>query len=150
MNSNNIKDDRYLQAKERDRCHLDSPSKRTAFYLRSATGDLADLGLQHQLLVREFMDRGISSTMDEVDIYEDTRQSGLRPGPEFLRMCQNVSLGKIDVVMVSRMNRISRSFQGLIDFHHLIEKHRIRFISSQENVDSNLWHGWKAASGDVK
>ncbi len=118
---------------------------RIEFLLRSATGDLADLRRQRKLLEKEFVRRGFDLSTCSLEIYRDTHQSGLRPGPEFQRMSRDVATGKLDVVMVSRMNRISRKFTELLKFYKFLETHRIRFISAEENVDSITSHSMQRA-----
>jgi DNA invertase Pin-like site-specific DNA recombinase len=125
-------------------------SNRFAFYVRSATGNLADLKRQQKLLEREFVNRKVDFTSNSVEIYRDTHQSGLHPGPEFQRLSHNISLGKIDVVMVSRMNRISRSLKGLLKFQDLVGRHKVRFISAEENVDSNHRHSTSSVLGGAQ
>jgi DNA invertase Pin-like site-specific DNA recombinase len=117
-----------------------SSPKRIAYYLRSATGNLADLKHQRKSLDRELVRRGFDQPSCLIEIYQDTHQSGLRPGSEFVGMSRDVVDKKIDVVMVARLNRISRAPNGLLKFFRFVETHRIRFISPRENTDSIYWH----------
>lgn len=118
-----------------------------AYYIRSATGNLADLNLQRKRLDKEFVNRKVDFTDCSVEVYQDAQQSGLQPGPEYLRMCKDLENGKIQVVMVARMNRISRSIKGFHKFFDLIREHRSRFIALNENVDSIFWHSMEKSGG---
>jgi DNA invertase Pin-like site-specific DNA recombinase len=114
--------------------------KRFAFYLRSATGDLADLNCQFKILEDEVTRQGFSSETSTVELYQDTHQSGLRSGPELERMTNDVKLGKVDIVMVSRLNRVSRALGGQFSFYECAKNHPIRFLSIEEKIDSDQWH----------
>jgi DNA invertase Pin-like site-specific DNA recombinase len=129
---------------------MNNQPKRIAFYIRSATGNLADLKRQYKALSREFVNRRVDFTSSSVELYRDTHQSGLHPGPEFQRLSHDISRGKIDVVMVARMNRISRSLSGLMKFQELVKARNVRFISTEENVDSIYWHASQVAVGGAK
>lgn len=110
-----------------------------AFYLRSATGNLADLRRQRKAIEREFVRRGFDFTNCQVTSYTDTHQAGMNNGPELSRLLDDVTGKKIQIVMVSRMNRISRRLTGLSAFCSLIAKYQFRFISENENIDSVNW-----------
>ena len=125
---------------------MTNKSNRIGFYLRSATGNLTDLRRQRKLLENELVSRRFDFSTCPPEIYRDTHQSGLRPGPEFMRMCQDIAAGNIDVVMVSRTNRISRSIVALLEFTKFAESHRVRFVSV-ENVDPINLHSMQRVEG---
>jgi DNA invertase Pin-like site-specific DNA recombinase len=108
---------------------------RIAFYLRSATGNMADLSRQRKCLERDLISR-FDSTDYSLEIYTETHQSGLRSGPEFERMCRDVVSRKINVIIVERYDRISRKLDNLLRFNKFVDANRTRFISTDENVDS--------------
>ena len=107
-----------------------------AFYLRSATGNLVDIRRQKRFLEKEFIRRGLDAAQCQIKTYIDYHQSGMSYGPELSQLIEQIHDGQIKVVMVSEFNRISRSLKGLMEFQNLIEKHKIRFISARENIDS--------------
>lgn len=115
-------------------------AKRIAFYARSAAGNLADLKRQIKILNKEMVRRGFDPETCFIEVYRDTHQSGLGSGPEFERMCHDVKRGKIDVVMVSRLNRVSRTLKGLFAFYDFVKTYPIRFFCADENIDSDQWH----------
>ncbi len=120
-----------------------NPSNRIAFYMRSTTGDLADLSRQKKLIENNFPKRGFDPARLCVSTYVDELATGLPYGPELERLISDLIDGKIDVVMVARVNRISRSMKGLSDFYKLIEARRFRFLSVHENIDSSLWYSMR-------
>jgi DNA invertase Pin-like site-specific DNA recombinase len=112
---------------------------RIGFYLRSATGNLVGLRRQFKALIKELPTRGFNHESCIIEIFRDTHQSGMRAGPEFQRLLQDIRSGRVNVVMVSRMNRISRKPSDLKDFYKFVSDHAIRFISAHENVDTLHW-----------
>jgi DNA invertase Pin-like site-specific DNA recombinase len=114
-------------------------SIRVAFFIRSATGDINDLKRQLKELTKELPARGFNPETCKVEVYKDEHQSGLRHGLEFQRLIQDVEHGKVDVIMIQRMNRISRKLKNLMAFPDFVQSHSIRFISTHENVDSIYW-----------
>lgn len=110
-----------------------------AFYFRSATGNLADLKKQEKISLREFNRRGFSPTEYEIHHYVDPQQAGLSFGPSLSRLIHDLKDRKIQVLIVSRMNRISRSPKGLSEFYALVRSVGFRFITENENVDSIYW-----------
>ena len=115
-----------------------SNASKVAFYLRSATGNLADLQKQQKTLENSLQRFDFSKS--DISIYKDQQQSGMKYGPELLRLQHDVINGKINFVFVSRMNRISRSSKDLSSFFKLITNHQLRFVSIHENVDSIFWN----------
>ena len=115
-----------------------SNANKVAFYLRSATGNLADLQKQQKILENSLQRFCFSKS--DVHSYVDSQQSGMKYGPELLRLQNDIINGKINFVFVSRMNRISRSSKGLSNFFKLITNNQLRFVSVHENVDSIFWN----------
>jgi DNA invertase Pin-like site-specific DNA recombinase len=115
-----------------------SNASKVAFYLRSATGNLADLDRQRKTLENCLHKFGFLKS--DVSLYIESQQSGMKYGPELLRLQNDVINGKINFVFVSRMNRISRSSKGLSNFFKLITNNQFRFVSVHENVDSIFWN----------
>lgn len=115
-----------------------SNANKVAFYLRSATGNSADLDRQQKTLENCLQRFGFLKS--DVSLYIDSQQSGIKYGSDLLRLQNDIIKGKINFVFVSRMNRISRSSEGLSRFLNLITKHQLRFVSIHENVDSVFWN----------
>lgn len=119
-------------------------NKYVAFYLRSATGNLEDLKRQRRILDKELGRRKADFADWPIEIYIDSRHSGMHPGPEFLRMSCDIKDGKVAVVMVTRLNRISRSVKGMCNFYEFVRTENFRFLSIYENTDSLFFHNLKS------
>jgi DNA invertase Pin-like site-specific DNA recombinase len=115
-----------------------SNASKVAFYLRSATGNSADLQKQQKTLENSLQRFGFLKS--DVSFYEDQQKSGMKYGSELLRLQNDIINGKINFVFVSRMNRISRSSKGLSNFFKLVTNNQLRFVSVHENVDSIFWN----------
>jgi DNA invertase Pin-like site-specific DNA recombinase len=110
---------------------------KVACYLRSANGDADSLKRQKQKL-ETFISQKPELVNSPVETYTDEIQSGLRPGPEFLRMKQDIMDDKINVVMVSEFDRISRSIIEFLNFLNFLKGKGIPLLSPQENMDAAL------------
>ena len=73
-----------------------------------------------------------------VDLYREEGKSGKNTErPELQRLLSDVETGRINTVICTKIDRITRS---LIDFYNLngkFDKHNIDFISLQENFDTS-------------
>jgi len=72
---------------------------------------------------RIYMDRGISARDKE--------------RPALQRLISDIEDGKIDTVVVTKLDRITRSLKDLIYLKELFEKHNVAFISLAETIDSS-------------
>lgn len=78
-----------------------------------------------------------------VGILTDSAQSG-RTGrrPAFRELQRKVRRRQVDVVVVDRIDRISRNLLTLLSFIRLIEKNSVKLVSLRERIDfSTVWGG---------
>lgn len=76
-----------------------------------------------------------------VSILSDPAQSG-RSGnrPDFRRLCRLVRRQQIDVIVVDRIDRISRNLFTLLKFIKLLNDHGVKLVSLREQIDfSTIW-----------
>lgn len=111
-------------------------SQCVAFYLRSATGNEADLSKQKQSLETELRRRGIAN--EPVLVYADRCSSGMRLGSELLRLKLDVLEGGVHTVIVTEMNRISRDSENLHRFLDFLDGQYVRFLCGKI-IDSRSW-----------
>lgn len=91
-------------------------SKRVAFYIRSATGNEANLQKQEKLLRHKFVRQEVDSTRSSVNIYTDRCSSGLRAGPDLLRLQVDIAAGASDLLALTDLTRISRNPKEIGNF----------------------------------
>ena len=113
--------------------------KRAAIYARVSTVEQADEGysIDAQLkilrnvceekgfeLIEEYVDRGISGK-DVVN----------RPGLQ--AMLQAVEDRKLDIVLVWKMNRLSRKITDMLNIVDALKLRNVEFYSHMDNIDTN-------------
>ena len=123
--------------------------KRCAIYARVSTTDQADVkdgSLDTQLDLLNDAVKLKSRTSDEdwqvAARYREEGQSGKNTQrPEYQRLLADVAAAKVDTVVCTKIDRITRS---LPDFYHLLEtleEHGASFISLAENLDTSTATG---------
>lgn|GEM_PF-1029671 len=72
-----------------------------------------------------------------VDEYREEGRSGKNTDrPELQRLMNDVRAGRIDVVVVTKIDRITRSLVDFYDLWELFEKHNVEFISLGDNFET--------------
>lgn len=71
-------------------------------------------------------------------VYQDAGYSGKNTNrPAFMQMMQDIQDGKIEKVVVYRLDRISRSIVDFADFIQTLEEHQVSFVSATEKFDTS-------------
>ncbi len=77
-----------------------------------------------------------------VAIYREEGKSGKNVDrPEYKRMIQDIKQGKIDAVLCTKSDRVSRSLIDFCHFHEFLEQHKVKLISLHENWDTSIAEG---------
>ena len=75
-------------------------------------------------------------------IYREEGKSGKNVDrPEFKRMVQDIERGKINAVLCTRIDRVSRSVIDFLHFHEFLKENEAIFISLNENFDTSTSMG---------
>ena len=99
----------------KDEGSLDTQAARLRAYLNSRPGP-------HQV-VEVFREEGASGkSLDR---------------PELQRMLTAVKRGLVDLVLVTRLDRLSRSLLDFFELNRSFEKHTVRFVSLNETFDTS-------------
>ena len=73
-----------------------------------------------------------------VAIYREEGKSGKNVDrPEFKRMVRDIENGKINAVLCTRIDRVSRSVIDFLHFHEFLKENKAIFISLNENFDTS-------------
>ena len=73
-----------------------------------------------------------------VAIYREEGKSGKNlDRPEFKRMVQDIEQGKINAVICTRIDRVSRSIVDFYGLYKFLEQHNVTFVSLHENWDTS-------------
>jgi DNA invertase Pin-like site-specific DNA recombinase len=96
-------------------------SRISAAYMRVSTED-QNLGLQESLILAQNPDR----------IYSDKESGTVVQRRAYTELCNDISMGRIYLVIVYRLDRLGRDPVELIRFFNLLEEHQVKFISLTE------------------
>src|ERR687885_370759 len=75
------------------------------------------------LKLRLYRDEGVSA--------KDTDR------PDLQRLLADVRAGRVRSVIVTKLDRISRSLADLLDLMRLFEEHGVKFVSLRDNIDTS-------------
>ena len=121
----------------------DTKPIRIAFYIRVSTEDQLKgngIELQKRALMQLYKQKSESMprwTLNEKKhVYVDKAMSGAKQNrPQFLAMMEAVKKKEIDLVVVWKIDRLSRSLQQLLVVFEELKKYKASFYSLKENID---------------
>ena len=123
--------------------------KRCGLYTRVSTEDQAqvkDGSLDTQIdLLQDYV--ALRSRRGEEDWriaarYREEGRSGKDPSrPEYRRLLADVRTGKIDTVLCTKIDRVSRSLPGFYELIETLEEHDASFVSLSEQLDTSTATG---------
>ena len=104
-----------------------------AIYARQSVEKKDSISIESQI---EYAKREIFT--EDFKIYQDSGYSGKNTNrPAFHEMMADVQSGRIEKVVVYRLDRISRSILDFADFINILESNRISFVSATEKFDTS-------------
>jgi site-specific DNA recombinase len=122
-------------ARRRQRIERDGP-RRCALYIRVSTGLQVggnSLGTQKRQLLAHAQARGY----EVADVYMDAGLSAKNMDrPELQRLLADVKARKVDVVLVWKVDRISRSLHDLVGLIQTLREHGVDFAAVDQDFDT--------------
>ena len=125
------------------------PAKRTircAVYTRVSTDDQAQGEYSSLNAQKDICEHYISIHREEDWIsaahFEDAGYSGSnmdRPGIK--NLLEEVRAGNVDMIVVYKLDRISRSLREFYDFWETLQNHNVNFASATQQIDTATPHG---------
>jgi len=111
----------------------------TAIYVRVSTEEQATEGFSIHAQKDKLTKYAEVSDYNIVDYYIDDGISGknLQDRPEVTRLINDVKSGKINNVLVYKLDRLTRSVKDLIYLIELFDKHNCTFNSQTEKIDTS-------------
>ncbi len=104
-----------------------------AIYARQSVDKKDSISIESQI---EYAKREIFS--NQYKVYQDSGYSGKNTNrPAFAEMMQDIEAGRIEKVVVYRLDRISRSIVDFADFINILEERDISFVSATEKFDTS-------------
>ncbi len=118
-------------------------SKKVAIYCRVSTVEQAEEGYsidEQNLKIREYCER---EGHEIYNLYEDRGISGknITNRPGIKQLLHDVTENKFDLVIVWKLNRISRKLLDILNIVELLNKHNIAFRSLTENFETETPSG---------
>lgn len=119
----------------------DKPEKRrTAIYIRVSTTEqkVDGYGLEAQeKRLKEHIEnnKNLGLIFNKKLVFSDVRTGSDLNRDGFQKMMELVKSKKVDVVLVWKIDRLSRSLKHLLGTFDDFQKHNVSFISMQENID---------------
>ena len=118
-------------------------SKKVAIYTRKSTGigpdkEANSLTVQRGATESFVKIRGQKDWEILKERFDDKNASGATMDrPAMNRLIQWIKDGKVDVVAIHRMDRISRSLLDFLELLQFLEKHNVAFICATQNFDTS-------------
>jgi DNA invertase Pin-like site-specific DNA recombinase len=118
---------------------------RVALYTRVSTdnqlrSDEGSLETQEARLRSAVDSRGPGNRIVRVHREEGASGKNL-DRPELGRLVRGIEAGEIDLVMVTRLDRLSRSLLDFLELHKLFEAHGVEMLSLNESFDTTSYFG---------
>src|SRR5215217_9723053 len=114
-------------------------TERVALYLRVSSEEQRDR--QTIEIQRDFLEQYRSLYKLEVaDIYKDDGVSGtiaLHERPEGRRLLEDAKVGKVQIVLVYRLDRLGRSLLVIVDAHDRLQEAGVALRSATEPIDTS-------------
>lgn len=103
----------------------------TAIYVRQSIEKKDSISIESQI------EKCLSEVKGEYEIYNDKGFSGKSiKRPAFLKLLQEVEEGKINKIVVYRLDRFSRSITDFSKIWQSLKKHHVEFVSVNEKFDT--------------
>ena len=72
-----------------------------------------------------------------IDVYKEAKSGKNADRPEYQRLISDVENGKINTVLCTKIDRISRSLLDFYRLYDIFQKYNVSFISLEENFDTS-------------
>ena len=112
---------------------------RVATYTRkSVYSDRSDSVSNQERMCRDYVKMKFGDGVETFTVYQDEGFTGAntdRPGLK--RLLADIDVGKIDVLVVYQLDRISRSVKDFSEIWDRLERNRVAFMSLKENMDTD-------------
>ena len=117
---------------------------RVACYIRVSTSEQCLHGLSLQSQRQALISYAKAHNMQVVDIYADegiTARKALNKRLQFQRLIKDVQAGKIDLILVTKLDRWFRNIKDYHNTQEILEKHNCNWRTIYENYDTSTASG---------
>lgn len=123
---------------------ITSTIKRAALYIRVSTEEQAKHGASLEAQRKRLAEYAIQNDLVIVDYYADEGVSANKRytrRPEFMRMLNDCKSGKVDVILIIKLDRFFRSVKDFYEVQTILDKYKIDWIATEENYDTTTASG---------
>ena len=115
-----------------------SDSLNVGIYARVSTSDKQNIESQISYLKEYAYRKGLNV----VGVYADVGESGKKDSrPEFDRLMSDVRSGRVNGILVQKLDRIGRSLLHLVNLFQEFKRRHVTFISATQNIDTTTPEG---------
>ena len=117
---------------------------RVALYIRVSTQEQSLHGLSLESQKDALISYANSHNMQIVDVYADegiTARKALNKRLEFQRLISDVKQGKIDLILVTKLDRWFRNIKDYHNTQEILEKHNCNWRTIYESYDTSTSSG---------
>lgn len=117
---------------------------RVACYIRVSTSEQCLHGLSLQSQREALISYAQAHNMQVVDVYADegiTARKALNKRLQFQRLIKDVQAGKIDLILVTKLDRWFRNIKDYHNTQEILEKHNCNWRTIYENYDTSTASG---------
>ena len=116
---------------------------RTAIYVRVSTEEQAQEGYSIRAQAEKLKAYALIKGWEISDLYSDEGISGknIVDRPAVNRLIEDIKSGKVDNVLVFKVDRLTRSTRNLVDLIDLFEEYNCAFNSLTESIDTDTPSG---------
>ncbi|MBT7191367.1 MAG: recombinase family protein [Anaerolineae bacterium] len=124
------------KAKERDK------APKIAVYARVSREPQTGFTYSIEIQEEQAEEYALKHYGDDITVYKDPFLSGKNSKrKELQRLKRDIKAGKIDVLIVSRLDRLYRNLESLLKFVRLLQTYKVEFISVTEEINTSSWWG---------
>ena len=111
----------------------------TAIYVRVSTEEQAQEGFSIRGQTEKLKSYALLKEWDIFDIYSDEGISGknITERPAINRLISDIESGKVNNVLVFKVDRLTRSTRDLLELTELFEEYNCAFNSLTESIDTD-------------
>lgn len=118
--------------------------RRVALYTRVSSDEQAKHGLSLAAQLETLQAYAKRNKLHIVDVYTDEGISARKPykkRPEFMRMLSDVEAGKIDLILIIKLDRFFRNVGDYYEVARILDAHNVAWIATEEEYDTTTANG---------
>lgn len=118
--------------------------RRCALYTRVSSEEQAKHGLSLAAQLETLQAYSKQNKLHIVDVYTDEGISARKPykkRPEFMRMLSDVEAGKIDLILIIKLDRFFRNVGDYYEVARILDAHNVKWIATEEDYDTTTANG---------